>query len=106
MSAVEEQYRKQLARCRCSVDRSLETLGAEAWQQAAMVEVSVRQHDKTDCTGFEAERHRIAGAYRCGTLKQSAVNEKPGLPPLKQKARPRDLLGGSVKCNVHRAYVY
>src|SRR3972149_2344270 len=84
------------------VDRSAEAMPYQVGQVAAMIEVSVGEHDGVEVRGVEVEFEVAGVRLAAGALEQAAI-EQQALPVQRQQvARTRDRLGCPMEGKLHR----
>ena len=90
LGGVEQDETRELGRGRGAQDRAAEALADEERQQAAMVEVGVREHHGVERRGIDAQRHAVADRIGRPALEHPAIDEDPGAAGIDEVTRAGD----------------
>ncbi|MNL23176.1 hypothetical protein D3C87_1445500 [compost metagenome] len=80
---------------RCRVDGAAEALGDQAWDEAAVVRVGVRQDDAVQVARVEGQGPGVELVRVRAALREACVDQEPLLTGLEQVGGTRDGLGGA-----------
>ena len=95
---VGEHQRAEVAGACRAEHAALESLGDQAGQVAAVVEMRVGQDDGVDVVRVDGERLPVAEAEFLESLEEPAVDEHAVTAEIEQVFRPGDRPGSSKKC--------
>ena len=95
----------QLDRAGGRPDRPAEALAHDDRDQAAVIEMGVRQQDGVEVGRLVAQRHAVADRLVRAALEHPAVDEDPGLPGLQQELAAGHRGGRAEEGQVHGCMV-